>query len=80
SYEHGWRYNADSVSNELTIYYSDYDNFIDSQIVSGSYKTRDAVHQSINIDKATIKGIELSNQFSWDRFMPIVGFSSRIAA
>ncbi|HBN6946178.1 TPA: TonB-dependent receptor, partial [Vibrio cholerae] len=50
------------------------------QIVSGSFKTRDAVHQSINIDKATIKGIELSNQFFWDRFMPIVGFSSRIAA
>ncbi|EHQ2335654.1 TonB-dependent hemoglobin/transferrin/lactoferrin family receptor [Vibrio cholerae] len=80
SYELGWRYNADSVSNELSIFYSDYDNFIDSQIVSGSFKTRDAVHQSINIDKATIKGIELSNQFSWDRFMPIVGFSSRIAA
>lgn len=29
-YEFGWCYNVDSVSNELFIFYSDYDNFIDS--------------------------------------------------
>ncbi|WP_165312297.1 TonB-dependent hemoglobin/transferrin/lactoferrin family receptor [Vibrio ziniensis] len=80
SYEAGWRYNTELMSNELAVFYSDYDNFIDTQIVSGSYATMDAVSQSINIDKATIKGVELSNQLSWNGFMPIDGFSSRIAA
>lgn len=80
SYEGGWRYNTDRVSNEISIFYSDYDNFIDNQLVSGSFMTRDAVYQSINIDKATIKGVELANQLSWDGLLPVEGFSSRIAA
>ncbi|BDR14909.1 TonB-dependent hemoglobin/transferrin/lactoferrin family receptor [Vibrio sp. STUT-A11] len=80
SYEGGWRYNTDLVSNEISLFYSDYDNFIDNQLVSGSFMTGDAVYQSININKATIKGVELANQLSWDEFMPVEGFSSRIAA
>jgi hemoglobin/transferrin/lactoferrin receptor protein len=80
SYEGGWRYNTDLVSNEISLYYSDYDNFIDNQLVSGSFMTGDAVYQSININKATIKGVELANKLSWDEFMPVEGFSSRIAA
>lgn len=80
SYELGWRYNSEQVKNEVSLFYSDFDNFIDRQIVSGSIRTRDAVFQSINIDKATIKGVEFSNQLSWNGFMPIDGFSSHIAA
>ena len=80
SYELGWRYNSEQVKNEISLFYSDFDNFIDRQIVSGSIRTRDAVFQSINIDKATIKGVEFSNQLSWNGFMPIDGFSSHIAA
>lgn len=80
SYEGGWRYNTDLVSNEISLFYSDYDNFIDNQLVSGSFMTGDAVYQSININKATIKGVEFANQLSWDEFMPVEGFSSRIAA
>ncbi|MGL4379789.1 MAG: TonB-dependent hemoglobin/transferrin/lactoferrin family receptor [Vibrio sp.] len=80
SYELGWRYNSRNVSNEISIFYSDYDNFIDRQLVSGNFTSGNAIYQSINIDKATIKGIELSNQLSWDNFMPLEGFSSRIAA
>ncbi len=80
SYEAGWRFNSDLMSNEIAVFYSDYDNFIDNQLVSGSFRTMDAVYQSINIDKATIKGIEFANQLSWDAFMPVEGFSSRVAA
>ncbi|CAM3002599.1 TonB-dependent hemoglobin/transferrin/lactoferrin family receptor [Vibrio diazotrophicus] len=80
SYEAGWRFNSDSMSNEIAVFYSDYDNFIDNQLVSGSFQTRNAVYQSINIEKATIKGVELANQLSWDAFMPVEGFSSRVAA
>ncbi|PNI00008.1 TonB-dependent hemoglobin/transferrin/lactoferrin family receptor [Vibrio diazotrophicus] len=80
SYEAGWRFNSGSMSNEISVFYSDYDNFIDNQLVSGSFRTMDAVYQSINIDKAVIKGVELANQLSWDAFMPVEGFSSRVAA
>ncbi|MCY9877031.1 TonB-dependent hemoglobin/transferrin/lactoferrin family receptor [Vibrio natriegens] len=80
SYEGGWRYNTDLVSNEISLFYSDYDNFIDNQLVSGSFMTGDVVYQSININKAIIKGVELANQLSWNEFMPVEGFSSRIAA
>ncbi len=80
SYEAGWRYNTNSMSNEISVFYSDYDNFIDQQLTSGSFATGDAVYQYINIDKARIKGVEWSNKLSWDGFMPVDGFSSRIAA
>lgn len=80
SYEMGWRYNTDASSSEIALFYSDYDDFIDMQAVSGSFATRDLIYQYINIDEATIKGVELSNKLSWDGFMPVQGFSSRIAA
>ncbi|MEF1309371.1 TonB-dependent hemoglobin/transferrin/lactoferrin family receptor [Vibrio mytili] len=80
SYEAGWRYNSELMSSEIALFYSDYDDFIDNQLVSGSFATRDAVYQSININKATIQGVEVSNRLSWDEFMPIDGFSSRIVA
>ncbi|ORT51079.1 TonB-dependent receptor [Vibrio sp. qd031] len=79
SYELGWRHNVAYSSSEIAVFYSEYDNFIDYQLVDGSFATMDAVYQSINIDEATIKGIEFSNQLLWN-FMPVEGFSSRIAA
>ncbi|HCM1314065.1 TPA: TonB-dependent hemoglobin/transferrin/lactoferrin family receptor [Vibrio parahaemolyticus] len=82
SYEFGWRHNNDISSSEVSVFYSDYDNFIESKTVSGTWTpvTDPAIQQYVNIGKATIKGIEFSNQLSWDKFMPIEGFSSRIAA
>lgn len=80
SYEMGWRFNTDASSTEVSVFYSDYDDFIDNQLVSGSFATRDAVYQSINIDEATIKGVEFSNQLSWDGFLPVQGFSTRLVA
>ncbi|HCG7546116.1 TPA: TonB-dependent hemoglobin/transferrin/lactoferrin family receptor [Vibrio parahaemolyticus] len=82
SYEFGWRHNNDISSSEVSVFYSDYDNFIESKTVSGTWTpvTDPAIQQYVNIGKATIKGIEFSNQLSWDKFMPIEGFSSRVAA
>ncbi|MHA2849694.1 TonB-dependent hemoglobin/transferrin/lactoferrin family receptor [Vibrio harveyi] len=82
SYEFGWRHNNDISSSEVAVFYSDYDNFIERQQVSGSFipGIDPAVYQYVNIGKATIKGIEFSNQLSWDKFMPVKGFSSRVAA
>ncbi|GAL02631.1 TonB-dependent heme and hemoglobin receptor HutA [Photobacterium aphoticum] len=82
SYELGWRHNSVVTSSEIAVFYSDYDNFIERQQVSGSFipMVDPAVFQSVNIGKATIKGIEFSNRLIWDGFMPIEGFSSRIAA
>ncbi|WP_031840171.1 TonB-dependent receptor domain-containing protein, partial [Vibrio parahaemolyticus] len=82
SYEFGWRHNNDISSSEVSVFYSDYDNFIESKTVSGTWTpvTDPAIQQYVNIGKATIKGIEFSNQLSWNKFMPIEGFSSRVAA
>ncbi|MGF1689391.1 TonB-dependent hemoglobin/transferrin/lactoferrin family receptor [Photobacterium japonica] len=82
SYELGWRHNNAISSSEIAIFYSDYDNFIEQQQVSGSFipMVDPAVFQYVNIGKATIKGIEFSNRLSWDGFMPVEGFSSRVAA
>lgn len=81
AYELGWRYQSQGASSEVSVFYSDYDNFIERQQVSGSFTPMDpAILQYININKAKIKGVELANQLSWDRFMPITGFSSKMAA
>ncbi|WP_281630527.1 TonB-dependent hemoglobin/transferrin/lactoferrin family receptor [Vibrio sp. St2] len=81
SYELGWRHNTNVSSSEISLFYSDYDNFIDSQIVSGSNTPTDpSVYKNVNIDEAKIKGIEASNTFYWDEIAPVEGFSSRIAA
>ena len=79
SYELGWRHNTDISSSEVAVFYSDYTNFIDQQIVSnaGSFPIE---YQYININEAEIKGIEASNTISWNTFMPVQGISSRVAA
>ncbi|MGF1825307.1 TonB-dependent hemoglobin/transferrin/lactoferrin family receptor [Vibrio splendidus] len=81
SYELGWRHNTNYSSSEIAIFYSDYDNFIDTQPVSGSGSPMDpTVYKNINIDEAVIKGIEASNTLSWNSFMPVQGVSTRVAA
>ncbi|MEH0664858.1 TonB-dependent hemoglobin/transferrin/lactoferrin family receptor [Vibrio scophthalmi] len=81
SYELGWRHNTENSATELAVFYSDYDNFISSDTVSGSFTPADpAVIQYINIDQATIKGVELSNTFYWDEQLPLNGISTRVAA
>ncbi|KOO09843.1 TonB-dependent receptor, partial [Vibrio xuii] len=66
---------------EVAVFYSDYKNFIE-RTTTGQFMNpaNPAIVQYENIAKATIKGIELSNQLSWDSFMPVSGFSSRLAA
>ncbi|OLQ87654.1 TonB-dependent receptor [Vibrio ponticus] len=81
SYELGWRHNTDRSDTEIAVFYSDYDNFITSE-TTGQFMNpmNPAIVQYNNIESAKIKGIEFSNQLSWDGFMPIEGFSSRLAA
>lgn len=79
SYELGWRVDTDASFTELAVYYSDYKNFIDYQYsgyVDGLYQ-----YQNINIDKAEIKGAELSNTLDWHKLAGLPkGVSSRFAA
>lgn len=81
SYEFGWRHNNQISNSEVAVFYSDYKNFIE-RTTTGQFMNpaNPAIVQYENIAKATIKGIELSNQLSWDSFMPVSGFSSRLAA
>ncbi|MGR5250679.1 TonB-dependent hemoglobin/transferrin/lactoferrin family receptor [Vibrio astriarenae] len=81
SYELGWRHNHAISSTEIAIFYSDYDNFIDSECVTGSWTPSDpCVNMHVSKDKAEIRGVELGNNLSWDEFVSVRGFSSRIAA
>ncbi|UUM31368.1 TonB-dependent hemoglobin/transferrin/lactoferrin family receptor [Vibrio japonicus] len=81
SYELGWRHNNEISSSEVAFFYSDYTNFIE-QTQTGQFMNpmNPAIVQYNNIAKATIKGVEFSNQLSWDSFVPVRGFSSRLAA
>lgn len=82
SYEIGWRHNTEQSSSEIALFQSDYKNFIERKVVSGSgVPVRDpTIYQSVNIGKAKIKGVELSSQFSWDDVLPVEGVSTRVAA
>lgn len=79
SYELGWRIDTQSSFTEFAVYYSDYDNFIDYQMTGqsdGLYQ-----YQYINIDQATIKGVEASNTLDWYNLVGAPqGISTRIAA
>lgn len=78
SYELGWRIETEASYTEFAIYYSDYDNFIDYQFTgesNGLYQ-----YQYINIDQATIKGVEFSNTLDWHKLAGAPqGISTRIA-
>ncbi|NLS12902.1 TonB-dependent hemoglobin/transferrin/lactoferrin family receptor [Vibrio sp. SM6] len=81
SYELGLRNNTAFSNSEVAVFYSDYDNFIDTDTVSGSWSPMDpAIIQYVNINKAIIKGVEFSNSVNWDAFLPVSGVSTRVAA
>ncbi|MEZ8887230.1 TonB-dependent hemoglobin/transferrin/lactoferrin family receptor [Vibrio sp. 10N.247.311.14] len=64
SYELGYRHNTQASSSEIAAYYSDYDDFIETVVTK---KVGGTTHYSnVNLDSATIKGIEFSNTLLWD--------------
>lgn len=64
SYELGYRHNTQASSSEIAAYYSDYDDFIETVITK---KESGMTHYSnVNLDSATIKGVEFSNTLLWD--------------
>ncbi len=78
SYELGWRNTTTASSTELSVFYSDYDNFITSE-TTGSYPSMEYTYK--NLDKATIKGVELTNTLFWNELISAPeGLSSRLAA
>ncbi|MFW7523540.1 TonB-dependent hemoglobin/transferrin/lactoferrin family receptor [Vibrio ostreicida] len=77
TYETGYRHNTDVSHSEIAIFYSDYKNFID--VVDIGAGASEFQHQ--NIGKATIKGIEFSNQLAVSELFDLPkGLSSNIAA
>ncbi|NOI85646.1 TonB-dependent hemoglobin/transferrin/lactoferrin family receptor [Vibrio sp. 99K-1] len=64
SYELGYRHNTQASSSEIAAYYSDYDDFIETVVTK---KTGGTTHYSnVNLESATIKGVEFSNRLLWD--------------
>lgn len=82
SIESGWRYDNHEQSAELSVFYSKYKNFIDQQLISGSGTPADPSQYSyINIDSATIKGIELSHSMKLSALIDgAEQFSTHLAA
>ena len=67
SYELGYRHNTSATSTEVAAYYSDYDDFIETVVTK---KVGGTTHYSnVNLDSATIKGIEFSNKLMWDELV-----------
>ncbi|CAM3087435.1 TonB-dependent hemoglobin/transferrin/lactoferrin family receptor [Vibrio rarus] len=64
SYELGYRHNTHASSYEIAAYYSDYDDFIETVITKQEGGTTH--YSNVNLDSATIKGIEFSNILLWD--------------
>ncbi len=81
SYELGYRYNTEASYLGLSAFYSDYDNFISDNVKSIGTVGGITQYSYVNIDKATITGLELSNQLKLDELLGAPeGVSSRLAA
>ncbi|MGC9403557.1 TonB-dependent hemoglobin/transferrin/lactoferrin family receptor [Vibrio genomosp. F10 str. 9ZC157] len=79
SYELGWRHDTAMSSTEVAVFYSDYDNFIDYQ--NTGMNGRVAEYQYVNINQATIKGVEFANTLDWYELTGRAeGVSTRVAA
>ncbi|MGF1718427.1 TonB-dependent hemoglobin/transferrin/lactoferrin family receptor [Vibrio kyushuensis] len=79
SYELGWRHDVAASSTEFAIFYSDYDNFIDTDSTYASSGLLE--YQYVNIDEATIKGVEVGNTLDWYELTGSAeGITTRIAA
>ena len=80
SYELGWRHNNDMASTEVSVFYSDYDDFIENRMITNK-STGILEGSNYNVAKAKIKGIEFSNSTDLSKLFSIPeGFSSKIAA
>ncbi|MGB1320787.1 MAG: TonB-dependent hemoglobin/transferrin/lactoferrin family receptor [Vibrio gallaecicus] len=67
SFELGYRHITSASSTEVAAYYSDYDDFIETVVTK---KVGGTTHYSnVNLDSATIKGIEFSNKLMWDELV-----------
>ncbi|NQZ08524.1 MAG: TonB-dependent hemoglobin/transferrin/lactoferrin family receptor [Algicola sp.] len=61
SFEFGLRANGDHGDLEVTVFYNDYQDFIEQATLDNSYngQTYDSVTQNVNLDEVKISGIEL---------------------
>ncbi|OCC25685.1 TonB-dependent receptor [Croceicoccus estronivorus] len=67
SFEGGVRYAGKHVSLSVTAFHGDYDDFIDQQVVSGSFTPSDpAIYQFVNVDRVVVKGIEGKADFQME--------------
>lgn len=64
SYELGYRHITQASSSEIAAYYSDYDDFIETVVTKKVGRTKH--FSNVNLESATIKGIEFSNTLLWD--------------
>ncbi|WP_260261709.1 TonB-dependent hemoglobin/transferrin/lactoferrin family receptor [Vibrio intestinalis] len=65
SYELGWRVNNRFVRNEIAVFQSEYDNFIERLSRASTNPAFSTEYYYDNVTEATIKGIELSNMLDW---------------
>ena len=78
SYELGYRHSTQTSQSEVSVFYSDYDNFIDRTSSDNGGVTE---YYYTNVDKAKIKGLELSNKLMLDQLLNAPkGLSSRFVA
>lgn len=65
SWEGGIRFTGDRVSLAVVAFHADYKDFIDQQVVSGSFTPSDpAIYQFVNLDNVTVKGAEAKAEYS----------------
>ncbi|MCA2018029.1 TonB-dependent hemoglobin/transferrin/lactoferrin family receptor [Vibrio tritonius] len=67
SYELGYRNSNRFSASEISVFYSDYDDFIDQTNQAGDNGLTQYYYT--NIDKAKIRGIELANTLRWDELV-----------
>ena len=68
TYETGIRFSNDFSKSSFGVFYSDYKNFIDTRTTKTT-EYPDGESSYVNIDKATIKGFELSNTLLLDELV-----------
>lgn len=67
SWEAGARFTNDRVSLAVVAFHAKYKDFIDQQVVSGSFTPSDpAVYQFVNLGRVTVKGVEAKAEFRAD--------------
>ncbi|MFK0573961.1 TonB-dependent hemoglobin/transferrin/lactoferrin family receptor [Endozoicomonas sp.] len=63
SYELGYRHNNAFSASEVAVFYSDYSDFIERVSIGDNGGLDQNTY--VNINEATIKGVELSSRFDW---------------